>query len=164
MDRFNSVILYEVHGHIHLEDWNVGRSIGGKRPLRMSFMVASATTYQNKPPSFSVMYLDKKTLLPVDYETYYFDLDRANSNLENKPEWKVHHSLRQTYNLKDLSPSSFLKYSAKILSDEKAAIKYRSNRFIGHLGYETSKSKCDADCRLKYFCITTANSYDDWQQ
>lgn len=51
-----------------------------KKPVGMSYIIGSATTYMGKPPSFGVMYVDPVTMLPVDYEIYAFDLDGANKN------------------------------------------------------------------------------------
>lgn len=145
MDRFNSVIIFSVHGHVHKEDWNVRRDMLQKNPLSMNYIVGSATTYQNKPPSFSVLYLEPKNLLPIDFETYSFDLDLANSH-DNKPEWKVHHSYRETYGLPDLSPASFLKYTEKMLLDNgEAALKYRNHRHIDHLSTD-NQGGCDSKC------------------
>lgn len=163
MDRFNSVIIFSVHGHVHKEDWNVQRDILDRNPLSMNFVVGSATTFQNKPPSFSVIYLEPENLLPIDFETYSFDLDLANNKEGSEPEWKVHHSFRKTYGLKDLSPGSFLKYSAKMLLDNgEAALKYRNHRSMDHKSTDNQGS-CDGKCQLNHYCITTSNSYDDWE-
>ena len=44
----------------------------------MSFIVGSMTSYNGKPPSFNVVYLDPDTMLPIDYEVYAFNLTHAN--------------------------------------------------------------------------------------
>lgn len=49
-----------------------------KKPIGVNFISGSGTTYQGKPPSFNVVYLDPETMLPIDYESYAFDLDHAN--------------------------------------------------------------------------------------
>jgi hypothetical protein len=49
-----------------------------KKPIGMSFIVGSTTTFTGKNPSFNVIYLDPDTMLPIDYETYGFDIQQAN--------------------------------------------------------------------------------------
>lgn len=46
--------------------------------------------------------MDPDTLIPLEIETYAFDLDYANQN--NQPKWYRAFSDRETYDLKDLSP------------------------------------------------------------
>ena len=55
-----------------------------------------------KPPSFSVVYLDPDTMLPLNFETYAFDLDFANTHDLEK--WDLMWNFKDTYNLTDLSP------------------------------------------------------------
>ena len=86
----------------------------------MSFVIGSATTHKGKPPSFNVMYVDPATMLPVDYEVYAFDLDKANSN--GLPEWNLKYDYRQTYNMTDLSPDSFYSLSHKMHWNEFLAV------------------------------------------
>jgi hypothetical protein len=71
----------------------------------MNFIVSSATTYQGKPPSFNVIYLDPETMLPVDYEAYALDLDHANDHDETI--WSRKNNYRDYFHLQDLSPQSF---------------------------------------------------------
>ena len=68
----------------------------------MNFIVGSGTSYNGKPPSFNVMYLDPDTMLPVDYEGHAFDLDHANKY--DEPKWGKFYDHRDFYNLTDLSP------------------------------------------------------------
>ena len=91
----------------------------------MNFLVNSGSPNGGKDPSFSVMYIDPKTLLPIDSETWMFDLSYANKY--DEPKWKRHHDLRSLYNLKDLSPSSFLDVAERLMTDEDLAKKYRDN-------------------------------------
>ena len=68
----------------------------------MSYIIGSATTYQGKPPSFSIMYVDPVTMLPVDYEVWAFDLEHANA--KDEPKWSRYLNAREEYHLEDLSP------------------------------------------------------------
>jgi hypothetical protein len=71
---------------------------------------------------------------------------------------------RKTYNLKDLSPQSFLDHSYfQILRNETGAMEYRNHRYIDGPGVDLT-SGCDMDCRMIFYCQTVANEYDEWQQ
>ena len=59
--------------------------------------------------------LDSETLLPINKHTYYFDLDKANS--DGTPTW-MHHDYLQTFNLTDLSPQSMLDLAIRIKNDK----------------------------------------------
>ena len=75
----------------------------------MNFIVGSTTTFIDKNPSFNVIYLDPDTMLPLDYETYAFDL--MYSNQHDSPRWFKEFDYRQNFTLSDLSPNSFLDHS-----------------------------------------------------
>jgi len=91
-----------MYSHEHQEQYQVARDIFEGKPIGMNFIVSSATTYQGKPPSFNVIYLDPDTMLPVEYESYALDLDHANEHDETI--WSRKFNYRETYNLPDLSP------------------------------------------------------------
>ena len=57
---------------------------------------------KGKETSFSVLYVDPETMLPVDFETWAFDLDYANKY--DRAKWRRKLNWRETYNLKNLSP------------------------------------------------------------
>lgn len=71
-------------------------------PIGVNYVVSSGTTYQGKPPSFSVVHLDPDTMLPVDFETFAFDLDHANAH--DEPIWRHMWNFKEVYEIEDLSP------------------------------------------------------------
>lgn len=131
MDRYQTVVRFGVQGHIHKEQWQVQRSTVDKKPIGMNFIVGSATSYQDKPPSFNVVYLHPENLLPVEYETWALDLDYTNQH--DQPKWELKYNYKDTYDLPDLSPESFHKYALNMLDNESLAIKFRNHRHIDHL-------------------------------
>jgi len=145
--------------HTHQEQYQVGVDINWKQPIGMNFIVGSGTTYQGKPPSFNVMYLDPETMLPVDYESYAFDLEHANKF--DEPKWERKYNYLETYNMPDMSPQSFYDHSKEIFYNVTAAKEYASHRFIDGPGGQIGK--CDYNCRMIFYCQTMANDYDEWQ-
>lgn len=102
LDRYQTVIRWGMYSHEHYQQYQIVRDVYQGKPIGMNFIVSSATTYQGKPPSFNVIYLDPDTLLPVDYESYALDLDHANDHDETI--WFLKHNYRDLFNLNDLSP------------------------------------------------------------
>jgi len=76
--------------------------------------------------------------LPVEYETYAFDLEFANKN--DKSKWDLRYNYTGTFDLEDLSPASFMKYANKMLHNEEMARLWRNHRHIDHL---KPKEECD---------------------
>ena len=89
------------------------------KPIAVNFIVGSMTTYKGKPPVFNVMHVDPETMLPVDFETHVFDLVKANA--DDVPEWHLKYNYRDFFQLKDLSPQSFMDHSNRIYFNETAA-------------------------------------------
>lgn len=124
------------------------RDVYHGNPIGMSFIIGSATTYKGKPPSYDLVYLDPETMLPVDLETYAFDLDGANAN--DTQEWKLKIDHKKDYDLSDLSPRSFLNLSERIKIDEKVCQKYRFNTWVG--GPASQDEPCKPEDRDTYYC------------
>lgn len=118
------------------------------------------TTFQGKPPSFSVVEIDPDTMLPTEFLTYAFDLDHANQF--DEPIWKLKYNYTSTYNLSDLSPSSMYGLSNRIFYDEATAKTYKSHRFIDGPGNDPSDG-CDFECRMIMYCQTVSSDYDEYQ-
>ena len=72
----------------------------------------------NKNPGFMTLDLDSETLLPINKNSYYFDIDKANS--EGTPTWENHDYLK-TFKMKDLSPSGFRDLADRIRTDKELA-------------------------------------------
>mgnify|MGYP006893281099 CR=1 FL=1 len=66
------------------------------------------------------MYLDPDTMLPINFDTYVFDLDHANQF--DEPIWKKKYNWLEEYDLPDMSPKSFYDHSRKIFYNETAAV------------------------------------------
>jgi hypothetical protein len=160
LDRYQTVLRWGMYSHTHQEQYQILTDLTWRKPIGMNFVVGSGTTYQGKPPSFNVMYLDPETMLPVDYESYAFELEHANQF--DEPRWSRKFNYTETYNLPDMSPQSFYDHSMQIYYNQSAAIQYRTNRFLGGPGAGIG-TDCDWGCRMIFFCQTMANDYDEWQ-
>lgn len=109
VDRFQHIIRFGMYAHIHKEQFQVVRDVAFRQPILQNFIIGSATTYQGKEPSFNVIHLDPETMLPVELQTFAFDLKHANAY--DEPIWRLKYNYTETYNMVDLSPASFFKVS-----------------------------------------------------
>jgi len=85
------------------------------KPVMVTEICSSVTTFSGNNPSFKVIEFDKETMVPVNMKTYYLDVAAANESGEAK--WALLHDYLDTYSMSDLSPSSFKDLSTRILHD-----------------------------------------------
>lgn len=136
-----------------------------KKPIGLNFIVGSGTTYIDglrlgKPQSFNVISVDRLTMLPLNFETYAFDLDRANKF--DDPQWNLVLNYTQEYNLPDMSPQSFYDHSQKIYANNAACVQYRTNRYLGHPAVDPSVP-CTFEEKMELYCQTVSNDFDEYQ-
>jgi hypothetical protein len=160
LDRFQTTIRWSMYAHIHQEQFQVVTDMTFKKPVGISFIVGSGTTYKGKPPSFNFMTIDAETMLPINYETHAFDLDHANQF--DEPKWDLKYNYTQTYGLPDLSPKSFHELSQRIYLEPEMAKMYRNHRYIDGPGVDKT-ADCDFTCTMTMYCQTVSNDYDEWQ-
>lgn len=113
VDRFQNTIRWGMYAHTHHEQFQVVRDVRFGQPILTNFIVGSSTPVEKKEPSFSVMHLDPDTMLPVEIQTFAFDLLHANAN--DDPKWRLKYNISETYNMPDLSPQSFFDVSKQII-------------------------------------------------
>ena len=97
-----------------------------EKPVVVTSVGGSVTTYDFMNPTFMVIDFDAKTMLPVNMHTYYIDVEEANK--AGKPSWEELHDYRDTYKMKDLSPSSFKDLAVRIFTDKDLATQFQFNK------------------------------------
>lgn len=147
-DRFQHIIRFGMFSHVHSEFFQVMKDITSGKEMGVNFIVGSVTTYQGKPPSFDVLYLDPETMLPAELETYAFDLETANEL--DQPSWNLYMDYRQEYDMPDLSPKSFANLSQRILSDPYVCQQYKINAAMG--GPKFDHDPCTASQQKEHYC------------
>lgn len=126
MERYQHIVRFQSFGHTHDEELYITRSIESPAPIGWSLVAGSGTSGDTRNPSFTVIEYDKEFMVPINIETYYMNLSEANSGKE--PEWKVLHDFKDEYGLKDLSPSSMLDFTQRMVQDTDLASQYLWNR------------------------------------
>jgi sphingomyelin phosphodiesterase len=103
MDRYQNVVRFGLFGHSHDETISIIKSISGNQEnIGINFISGSLTSYTDRNPSFTVIDIDEEFMVPINYKTYYYSIEKA--NLEGKITWEILHDFTNFYGLKDLRP------------------------------------------------------------
>jgi len=123
-----------------------------EKPVVVTSVGPSVTAYGSVNPSFMVVDIDAKTMLPVNMHTYYMDIEEANQ--AGKPEWKVLHDYKESYTMNDLRPSNFKDLAQRIFTDKDLATEFLKNesRLNKHKEY-------DVDQLSMYCGLVTSEDY-----
>lgn len=145
---------------MHQEQFSIVKDLVQQQPINVNFITGAATTFPSKNPSFMVVTVDSKTMLPVEMETHFLNITKANEN--DKPEWELHHKYTELFGMKDLSPASFMQYAEKVLTNATVAKQYRDNRFTdGPLAHDDTPCEFD-NCRKHWFCQISTSDFDEF--
>ena len=128
MERYQHILRTQLYGHVHTEEFSTGRSFTTDKHISNQFWSSSGTPFTNKNPGFRVVEIDQETMLPVNLETYIFNLTDAN------PEWKLSHDYLSHYDLEDVSPNSLNDLSEKLRDDEATALQYSNTKLQRDVG------------------------------
>ena len=142
MDRYQATIRWSMYGHVHQEQYQVQTAVDDGKAIGMNYIVGSTTTFIGKNPSFNVIYLDPETMLPLEYETYAFDLTYANQH--DDPRWFKEFDYKQNFTMPDLSPESFMAHSQLFLKDEAVARQFRNQRHVQGPAAGNLTAPCDS--------------------
>lgn len=151
MERYQHVVRFGLFGHTHDDTIAVTKSVSDNKNIGVNLIAGSLTSYQNMNPSFLVIEVDEETMLPINTQTYYFNITHA--NLYNEPLWLPLHDLTSYYQLEDLSPDSINDFAHRVLNNETLANLYEWN--TGRQ-YGPMPTSCNDGCRLNKYCQITS--------
>lgn len=125
--RFSKTITGQFYGHTHQDEFELLYDQDGSerhsvakpwKPISTAFIAGSLTTFIGINPSFRIYTIDpNQNFLPINYETYYMDLNVANENPMKEPEWKSLGSFAQKFGINDTSPQSLHQLLVELASD-----------------------------------------------
>ena len=100
MERFQHIVRFGVHGHAHVEMFNISNSMTNPDKPLVYHMVGGSVTpiggnHNGKNPQLKTFDIDVETLLPLDISSYYYDIEKANA--DGEPTWLLGHSYRDTF-------------------------------------------------------------------
>ena len=144
-------------GHTHDQYFSVTNSASAPdKHINVSQIGPSGTSHELENPAYAVIELDAETLLPLNYQIYSLDLEKANAS--NKAEWKLTVDYIKDYKMKDMSPDAMYKLAGMIRVDPRVASLYKWNMSRNVGKHEPS---CDLDCRKELACmLRTSEVYE----
>ncbi|XP_028140393.1 sphingomyelin phosphodiesterase-like [Diabrotica virgifera virgifera] len=151
--RFSHIIKGQFVGHTHTDELKIFYDEDGTTPINVAFNGASLTTYTTYNPNIKVVAVSPDTMEILDIFTYYFNLTQANLYPDQSPPWTKLYSMKEQYNLTDLSPESFDK-----LSDTMADVPALLNTYwlnYCRKGDAAMKAGCDSACQQDILCKIT---------
>ena len=150
-------------GHTHSETYQLSNSMTNpEKPILLTSVGGSVTTYEFNNPSYMVIDFDAKTMLPINMKTWYIDVEEANR--DGQPTWRELHDYTTTYALEDLSPSSMKDLAVRILTDKQLASEFMFNEKRQNIYSQYTVSQLNIFCDLatseqheNHECNMTAN-------
>lgn len=158
MDRFQHIIRPSYYGHVHEEEIQVVRSIGDNKNINFNFYAGSVTPHKSHNPCFDVITLDKEYMIPINIQSYTFDLKAANA--AGSVTWELQREYLSYYGIADLRPDNLFSIAEDVLNSETAAIQYDYDRMRR---YGEKKAECDLACRTEMYCFMTTSETLQWK-
>lgn len=118
LERYQHILRTQLYGHVHLEKYSTARASVSKKPISNQFWASSGTPFVGHNPAFRVVEIDQETMLPINLETYIFDLS------VQEPKWAFSHDYLEYYKLDDLSPKSMMDLADRFKADEDLSLVY----------------------------------------
>ncbi|XP_050400269.1 sphingomyelin phosphodiesterase A [Patella vulgata] len=155
--NYSDIIVLQLFGHTHRDQYEMilpdpTESITSG----VAFIAPSVTTFMGQNPAYRIYHLDPVTFVPVDYDQYYLNITKANA--DHNPVVEKLYSAKEEYQLKDLSPQSFLELSKRFKSNETLVQRYLRNMYAG----SDAMGDCDIGCKHITICETLSSSLTAW--
>ncbi|KAF5308347.1 hypothetical protein FQR65_LT18220 [Abscondita terminalis] len=153
INRYENIVVAQFHAHTHADEFEIFYDQhDNARPVSVSYIGPSLTPFLHYNPAYRMYFIDSKSTWEVlDHETWTFDLDKANSEINKNPEWYLSYSARNAYNLTSLRPTEWNKLIQKMKKDDSIfQIFYKNYHRSSPSSYpSTSKIKDQILCNLK---------------
>lgn len=105
--------------------YGVASGLRTGKPTGVHFWTGSVSTWFEVNPSFKMFEVDVATMLPIKSHTYILDVEGHRFN-QSALAWRWDHEVTALYNMKDLSPTSFVRLAERVRDKESVALLYQS--------------------------------------
>ena len=127
------------------------------KPILLNSIGGSVTPLSmGKNPSFMTIDFDAETLLPLNMNSIYFDLGKANT--DGAVTWESHDYLSE-FKLKDLSPASMLDFAFRLKQDKDLAALWEWS-----MSARSQRTKVEIDDvdQAADFCRAVTSEINEW--
>ena len=121
MERYQHVVRFSSFGHTHDDEFFVNKAFNTEKPINWGLVHGSFTTFKKRQPAFSLIQWDAEYMVPVNVETYTFNVTHANLHRDAEPNWHLMHDMIKEYDIPDLSPQSMADLAEKLYENVKYA-------------------------------------------
>jgi len=132
IDRFSYLIRGQFFGHTHVDQFEVVRSYKDETPIGVILVAPSLTTFSYHNPSFRVFEIDTDTNTVLNYDQYFLNLTKWNTNTTGPLEWDINYSFLESYNLPDMSPASYMTFLQNFYHNQTLLSLYAAHSQPGH--------------------------------
>lgn len=154
VERYQSTIVAQFYGHVHHDFFKLFMNTNNTAATGVMFSFPAVTAYSNTNPAVKLVKYDKNTLDLIDIVTFYGNMTEANIN--GNMTWRIEYSAKNSYNIPDLSASSWF----TILSQMKNPTAAIWNTFLQYYGVLAPKGCPSAECRKMTYCSMRHMDYN----
>jgi len=153
--RYADLIAGVFSGHLHHDHWQIFYDpLNAQRPVGMTYITPSATTFSLQNPSFRIFHVDgtgdAPTWAVTDYDTFSSNITEANlpgGNLN----FQLQYSAKEAYGIPDLSPASWANLTQRMTTNTTLFNEHLRFRYNYWSSPEEIKH-CNKVCRRKILC------------
>ncbi|XP_060565610.1 sphingomyelin phosphodiesterase-like [Ruditapes philippinarum] len=152
INRYESTIVEQFFGHTHAMTYQMFYDEEtSQRPLGVTYMPGSITTYSNLNPGFRIYEIDGNytgsSWRVQDYTNYFLNLTHA--NLYGEVTWQKEYSAKDSYKMTSLFPKDWNDLIYRMKADDTLfQIFCRHNSKSA----PTKCSTCTGDCKKNFLC------------
>ncbi|CAO1438478.1 unnamed protein product [Diamesa hyperborea] len=145
IDRFHMTISAQFNGHTHLDEFNVFYSSSDARhAVNVAWNGGGTTPYHWVNPNYIMYYVDRQIYEVINVESWIYNLTEANADDSKSPNWFKQFSLKESFELDDLSPATMTKFVDQLAGNKTKLQQYWEYKVKG--SDLIMKEGCSKDC------------------
>ncbi|XP_049286981.1 sphingomyelin phosphodiesterase 1-like [Anopheles funestus] len=162
VERFAHIIAGQFNGHSHVDEFNLYyKRDDPSAAVSVAWNGGSTTTYTKLNPNYKVFQFDPVTFVPLEQETWMYNLTEANLTPDRRPSWYRMYSFKNHYQLQDLSVNSLQRLVQQFAQSEAQLQRYwqTKQKYSDPLLQEG----CTGTCLRNALCAIVRTEHDDEQ-
>ncbi|XP_076130134.1 sphingomyelin phosphodiesterase [Alosa pseudoharengus] len=175
VNRYEGTITGQFFGHTHIDEFQMFYDEETMtRPLGVSYIAPSVTTFVNLNPGYRVYYVDgnypDSSRFVLDHETYILNLTEANNRPnpasplsaaapDPNPKWTLLYRASKAYGLTSLFPSDWHGLIQTFLQDDRY---FQTYWYLMHKGHVSEP--CKDTCKTANICFLRSSRYQELVQ
>uniref|UniRef100_A0A182W755 Sphingomyelin phosphodiesterase n=1 Tax=Anopheles minimus TaxID=112268 RepID=A0A182W755_9DIPT len=160
VERFAHIIAGQFNGHSHVDEFNLYyKRDDPSRAVSVAWNGGSTTTYTKLNPNYKVFQFDPVTFVPLEQETWMYNLTEANLTPDRRPSWYRMYTFKNHFQLPDLSVNSLQRLVQRFAQSEAQLQRYwqTKQKFSDPLLQEG----CTGTCLRNALCAIVRTEHDD---